>query len=346
MRFVLKGRYELTMKKNLMKILLICLTASMAVSAFGCSKQESSQDSSAENSAAETGAAPQETISLGQTKQPLTFVHDIDDGVDNTEGNPEAQEGAATTAAGGQNEEVSTSVSVVEATEVVAVTDDKGQPATDDKGNQQTEIVKATQQAVVTDTKGNPETNDKGETQTQVVPVTETVIVTEKAESPATLSPNADPGNQTSYTPSYDTCKAYWLDMSQESDFVFEGEFLIFEFEINQDIPDGSYPVTISKTDIASWDLVSLNPKIINGEVAVNTDLKPQEDFPDKDFALKVNSVSAKQGDTVKVAIDIKNNTGFCGFVLDVQYDKSAMTIVDTYGGENFTQSAINYVAN
>jgi len=335
------------MKKNLMKILLICLTASLTVTAFGCSKQESQESSAENNSTAETGAVPQETISLGQTKQPLTFVHDVDDGVDNTEGNEENQENTpATTVAGGQNEETSTSVSVVEATEVVAVTDDKGQAATDAKGSQQTEIVKVTQQIVVTDAAGKPETNAKGETQTQTVPVTETVVVTEKAENPATLSPEANPNKTSDYTPSYDTCKAYWLDMSQESDFVFEGEFLIFEFEINKDIPDGSYPVTISKTDIASWDLVSLNPKIINGEVAVNTDLKPQEDFPDKDFALKVNSVSAKQGDTVKVAIELKNNTGFCGFVIDVQYDKAAMTIVDTYGGENFTQSAINYVAN
>ncbi len=333
-------------KNNLRKMLIICLTASLAVTAFGCSSKSSETGESSSSKAENT--PQQESISLGQTKQPLTFVHDVDDGVDNTEGNAEAQENdaAATTVAAGKNEENATSVSVVEATEIVAVTDDKGTPATDAQGKQQTEVVKATQAAVVTDAAGKPETNAKGETQTQVVPVTETVVVTEKAESPATLSPNADPNTQTEYTPVYDTCKAYWLDMSQESDFVFEGEFLIFEFEINKDIPDGSYPITITQTDIASWDLVSLNPKIINGEVAVNTELKKQEDFPENEFALKVESVAAKQGDTVKVAIDLKNNTGFCGFVVDVQYDKSAMTIVDTYGGENFTQSAINYVAN
>lgn len=334
------------MKHNLKKILLICLTASLAMTAFGCNKNN--PETGETSTSSEAGNMPQETISLGQTKQPLTFVHDVDDGVDNTEGNAEEQEKTATTVAGGENKvETTTNVAVVEATEVVAVTDDKGQTATDAKGNQQTEVVKATQAVAVTDAAGKPETNAKGETQTEVVPVTETVVVTEKAENPATLSPNADPNNQqTSYSPVYDTCKAYWLDMSQESDFMFEGEFLIFEFEINKDIPDGSYPITISKTDIASWDLVSLNPKIINGEVAVNTEPQKQEDFPENDFALKVNSVSAKQGDTVKVAIDLKNNTGFCGFVIDVQYDKAAMTIVDTYGGENFTQSAINYVAD
>ena len=133
--------------------------------------------------------------------------------------------------------------------------------------------------------------------------------------------------------------------MSQESDFFFEGEFLIVEFEVNQDIPDGSYPVTIAQTDIASWDLVAWTPDIINGEVAVNTEIQPQAD-PDDDFTLKVRSVSAKQGDTVKVAIDLSHNPGFCGFTLDVQYDKSAMTIVDTYGGSDFMNTAVNYVTH
>ena len=350
MRLFLKGRYEIIMKHNFKKILTVCLIASLAVTAFGCS-------STSENGNSET-VAPQETISLDQTKQSLTFVHDVGtseevteaggdaaEGAENAEGS-EASGGTATTAAGNNTEKASTtSVTVVPATEYVKVTDDKGQPVTDANGQEQTEVVTVTEFVPVTEANGQPVTDTAGQPVTEAVPVTETVVVTEPVENPATFKPN-EGGNTSAYTPSYDLCKAYWLDMSQEGDFLFEGEFLIIEFEVNKDIPDGSYPITIEKADIASWEVKSYHPQIINGEVAVNTDVTAQADFPADDFALKVNSVSAKQGDTVKVAIDLKNNPGFCGFVIDVKYDKSAMTIVDSYGGENFVNTAINYVAN
>lgn len=339
---------KLSLKHNFKKILTVCLIASLAVTAFGCSSDSGSSEAS----------APQETISLDQTKQPLTFVHDIGTDEEVTEANSdnaenaenaegsEASGGTATTASGNNTEKASTtSVAVVPATEYVKVTDDKGQPVTDANGQEQTEVVTVTEFVPVTEAGGQPVTDAEGKPQTEAVPVTETVVVTEPAESPATLKPNETGGTSSSYTPSYDLCKAYWLDMSQEGDFLFEGEFLIIEFEVNKDIPDGSYPITIEKADIASWEVKAYHPEIINGEVAVNTSVQSQADFPADDFALKVNSVSAKQGDTVKVAVDLKNNPGFCGFVIDIKYDKSAMTIVDTYGGENFVNTAVNYVA-
>lgn len=137
----------------------------------------------------------------------------------------------------------------------------------------------------------------------------------------------------------YTISKAYWLDMSQESDFFFEGEFLVYEFEIKENTPDGIYPITIEKADISSWDVVTWTPKIINGEIAVNTKPTVQEDFPDDAFALKVNSVSGKPGDTVTVTVDLKNNPGFCGFVIHMKYDKTALTLINSTSGADFKQT-------
>ncbi|MDE7122207.1 MAG: hypothetical protein K2O42_08620, partial [Oscillospiraceae bacterium] len=222
----------------------------------------------------------------------------------------------------------------VNVTEQVEVTDESGQPVTDAAGKKQTEVVNVTEQVKVTDTAGQPVTDAAGEAQTEVINVT---------EKPATAPAEKPTEAVASYTPSMDVCNAYWLDMSQESDFFFNGEFLSIEFQINEGIPDGSYPITFKKTDIASWDVIKWDPVCINGEVAVNSEVATQDDFPEEDFALKINSVAGKQGDTVKVTVDLNNNPGFCGFVIELEYDKSALTIVSTESGADF-DNAVNYV--
>jgi hypothetical protein len=141
------------------------------------------------------------------------------------------------------------------------------------------------------------------------------------------------------YKPKYDTCKAYWLDMSKMEDFTFNGEFLTVTFQLKENIPDGHYPVKISKTDIASWEEVCYYPMIIDGEIAVGCEAAEQNAMPDRDFTLKVNSMSAKQGDIVTLTIDLANNPGFCGFVIDIQYDTNAMTIVEAKGGEDYNEA-------
>ena len=144
---------------------------------------------------------------------------------------------------------------------------------------------------------------------------------------------------ETPYTPVYDTCKAYWLDMTQMGDYTFNGEFLVITFQIKNDAPDGNYPVSIVTTDIASWDLSQYNPHIINGEVSINGTPTPQEDIPADEFTLKLNSVSGKQGDTVTMVMELQNNPGFCGFVIDVQYDSNALSIVEAKGGKDFQKA-------
>ena len=144
----------------------------------------------------------------------------------------------------------------------------------------------------------------------------------------------------TEYTgPKYDTCKAYWLDMSKQGDFTFNGEFLTVTFALKSYIPDGSYPVKIAKTDIASWEEVRYYPEIIDGEIAVGQAKAAQDPMSDKNFTLKVNSAEAKPGETVTMTIDLANNPGFCGFVIDIQYDANAMILVSAAGGKDYNES-------
>ena len=330
------------MKNHFKKIILISLLASMTFAAFGCNKptEENSSSGSSNN-------LPQETISLNDTKQELTFVHDQGLGEDATEGTTDSQKSDSSVDETKKSDETTAS-EAIPVTEVVNVTDASGETIKDESGNVQTETVNVTEVVNVTDASGETVKDDSGNVQTEIVNVTEAPQASDPAETSSTEpdSPATDPPAVSDYTPVYDLCKAYWLDMSQEGDFFFNGEFLVIEFKVREGIPDGSYPITFASTDIASWDVVAREPeKKINGEVAVNTQPAAQEDMPDSGFGLKINSVSAKPGDTVKVSVDLNNNPGFCGFVIELQYDKSALEIVNTYGGADF-DNAIHYVTN
>lgn len=324
-------------KNYLKKIIMLLVIASLSVTCFGCNKNP---DSNSNNNNSEEDM-PQETLSLEDAKWDLTFIHDVDSEADSTESKEDAKENDATTDTSNTDNNSSDSAKSstavtpdkpVAVTEHVEVTDNAGQPVTDSAGTVQTEVVTVTEQVKVTDNAGQPVTDSAGTVQTEVVNVTEPPA-TEKATQPT---------EAVAYTPSYDICKSYWLDMSENGDFFFEGEFLIIEFEVNENIPDGNYPVRIKSTDIASWDLVKWEPVCIDGEVAVNSNITSQQNAGD-DFTLKVDSVSAKQGEKATVAIDLSNNPGFCGFVLEIEYDKSAMKIVSTSAGADF-DGAVNYL--
>lgn len=292
--------------KNVMKrTLALCLLAVIAVSGFGCGKKEGEDTS-------------RETIDINQTKQELTFNYktgNTADAVEDSEEGADAPESADASAA--VEVEAETATEIEEVTEFVAMTDDKGQDVTDAEGAVATEPVVVETRAVVVES-SKPASDSKSSEQPQ--------------------------GGASNYSPAYDTCKAYWLDMSQMGDYTFNGEFLVITFQVKDDVPDGNYPVSISMTDIASWDLVKYEPTKINGEVAINTTPTSQEDMPSDDFALKINSVAAKQGDVATITMDLANNPGFCGFVIDIQYDSNAMTIIDASAGKDF-DAAVNMVS-
>ena len=291
------------MKNTMKKVMTVCLLAALTLSAFGCGKKNT------------TSEMPVETISLEQTKQDLTFdFSQKGSSVDATEAQEDVTEGETTAA----QAETTAAQQYEEVTQAMNVTDADGHGVTDAAGQSVTEWVVVETRPIQTDAAQPAATN-----------------------APQTPAAATDAPAQASYTPSYDTCKAYWLDMTQQGDYNFNGEFLTITFEVNKDIPDGNYPVSIAKTDIASWDLVRYDPVCIDGEVAVNSPIADQEAMSSNDFCLKVNSVAAKQGETVTMTIDLGNNPGFCGFVIDVQYDANALTIIEADGGADF-DAAVN----
>lgn len=304
------------MKSSIMKrALAICVVAAVAAVTFGCS------------SGKQDNTAPRETISLEDTKQELQFFFTSGSSADSTEEaseaanneNSAADSGAETNEEAVAETEIVTEVVTEIATEYVAVTDEAGQEVTEADGSVQTEV------------------------QTEIVTEVATEIVTVPAESGNETQASSDAAVN-EHVPSYDTCKAYWLDMSQLGDFIFNGEFLVLEFEINENVPDGNYPVTIATTDIGNWDLETPVPECIHGEVSVgNAQPSEQAKATTGEFSMKVNNVSGNPGDIVKVVIDIDNNPGFCGFIIDIQYDAAALTIVDSYGGADF-DAAVNLV--
>ena len=309
----------MNMKNTMKKAITICLLAAMAVSVFGCGNKGKGQD------------IPVETISLDQTKQELTFDFNAG-GVDNIEEpsedavETEEQTEADTTTAAAET----TAVAFEEVTETVKVTDAEGQDVTDASGEAVTEVTVVATRPL--ETSGTSETQEGTTDAAGTAETNAAAPATTAAPAPATTA-------APEYTPKYDTCKAYWLDMSKQGDFTFNGEFLTVTFEVKSDIPNGSYPVRIAKTDIASWEEVRYYPEIINGEVAVGQAKAGQETMSDKDFTLKVNSVEAKQGQTVTMTIDLANNPGFCGFVIDIQYDTNAMKILKAGGGKDYNSA-------
>jgi len=334
------------MKKFMKNVLTVCLTASLAVVAVGCSDKTSTSADKNSNQ------LPVETVSLGQVKQELTFNYNQGAVVEATEANKEDAV-----------EDAPAETVMEEVTEMVSETNGQGQLETNNDGTVKMQAVVVETRPVVKTTLPTPNNTNA------VTPNLPAETFPPKADNNNSNNNNSStPDNQnnstpdqnnstpdapvpsnapaptvspveTPYTPVYDTCKAYWLDMTQMGDYNFNGEFLTITFQIKNETPDGNYPVTIATTDIASWDLSQYTPRIINGEVSVNGTPASQEDIPADEFTLKLNSVSGKQGDTVTMVMDLQNNPGFCGFVIDVQYDSNALSIVEAKGGKDFQKA-------
>jgi len=173
-----------------------------------------------------------------------------------------------------------------------------------------------------TDINGTTVTDQEGAAVTEVYTGT-TLATTYVTESGST------------YTPAYKNFQAFWLDMSQKADFVFDGELLVLEMEISEDAVDGVYPVQFYYADVANWDAKTLSDVTMNaGYICVNCD-EPEVDQPTgSGLTINPGVVSGSQGDTVKLSINIANNPGFVGFRLRLRYDSNAFKIVDQYVGE------------
>ena len=325
------------MKMKYAKVALACLLAmSMSFGVCGCDDKPGSESK-----------IPVETMSPEDAKVGLTFEFDNNGpAVENTENSDPSQSGSAADSVTSSGSDSSAAETVYEeVTEYVPVTDAEGQNVTEAGGAVQTQVVVVeTRPVTVTQPAGQDssgsDSSSGGDSSTGGNSSTGG-----DSSSGSDSSSGDDPssgGSGETYTPAYGTCRAYWLDSMKDT--FFNGEFLQFTFEVKDGIPDGSYPVTVASTDIASWEEVTYKPALIDGEVAVNATPAAQSDPADGEFTLKVNSVAAKQGDQVTVTVDVANNPGFVGFVIFVQYDTNALTLLEASAGKDFN-AVVNTVS-
>ena len=143
------------------------------------------------------------------------------------------------------------------------------------------------------------------------------------------------------YTPNIKTYQAYWLDISKQKDFVFDGSLLEFEIQVKENTPDGVYPVEVYFADLstdenaAKLDAV----KFVPGYVCVNSE-KPEIPAVGTDMTLTPETVTAKPGETVRMNLRVDNNPGLVAFVIRLHYDDNAIIISDAGAGSDLGKHA------
>lgn len=149
------------------------------------------------------------------------------------------------------------------------------------------------------------------------------------------------------YTPGIKTYQAYWLDISEQKDFVFDGNLLEFEVKVNENTPDGIYPIEVYFADLSNYSANTdenadklNNVKFRPGYVCVNK-AKPEIPALGKEMTLTPDTVSAKPGESVRVNVRVDNNPGLVAFVIRMHFDNNAMSISKGGAGSDLGDVAL-----
>lgn len=133
--------------------------------------------------------------------------------------------------------------------------------------------------------------------------------------------------------------QAWWMDISKEEDYVFNGEYLTAEFKIKDGTADGIYPITLDWLDFANWDGETVKFTGIDGAVIVGGEATENKFNEDGTPQVMVSNVSGKAGDTVKVAIYVENNPGVVANILRFGYNSDVLEYVGGGEGADFDGS-------
>ncbi|MBE6862594.1 MAG: hypothetical protein E7497_06835 [Ruminococcus sp.] len=326
-------------RKYTYRTLALAAAAAMIFTA-GCSDKKDKNKNESDTTQ-ETTEVPSEVL-----KQPLTFsiIGDIEDEVSGgSEGNVDLNAEDPTAPAGessGSDTEEPT-----EKIEYILLTDTNGE--------------NVTEYVPVTDAQGGDVTDAEGEVQTEAVPVT-TAVAVENGDEPLTDPENGedatdavtdngedttekqDESTKNEYKPKVVKSQAFWFDISKESDFTFNGEFISVKFRIKDDAPDGEYDITITNPDFASYNETTVFPdKVLNGKVYASENGKSQTEVTDADgFAVYADYVSGKQGDEVTVNFYMNGNPGMCAMIFEFEYDSNALEMLESGAVGEFAEKA------
>lgn len=130
--------------------------------------------------------------------------------------------------------------------------------------------------------------------------------------------------------------QAWWMDLSQREDIVFNGEYIVAEFKIKETTEDGTYPITVEWMDFSNWDATSVKFTGIDGAVYVGSDA-PENQFKNNGTPeLMVQNASGKAGDTIKVSFCMNNNPGLVATLFRFGYDSNALEYIGGTAGADF----------
>ncbi|MDE6502787.1 MAG: hypothetical protein K2K02_07425 [Ruminococcus sp.] len=205
-------------------------------------------------------------------------------------------------------------------TSIVTVTDANGEAVTEAGGAVVTEV------KTITNATPEPTTADNANNSGN----------TENTDNNATV---ADTTGTTEYISNTKGMYAMWIDISKNKNFVFNDSMIKIIFKVKDNAPDGVYDISISPdiSDIAGVEVIA--DTIVNGSVKVGDGSADAIDPSTMDgFAIYGDHVSAKQGDTVEVSLNMKDNPGMAAFCIWYYYDSNALEIVDCYPDGEFAK--------
>lgn len=147
--------------------------------------------------------------------------------------------------------------------------------------------------------------------------------------------------------PEYKDIQTLWFNSNLAGNISFDGEFLLFTFKIKDNAANGTYPITFTKTDIADYGSATeksslVDVKVIEGSVTVGGTAKKGETVSGSVFAMTASNESGNAGDQVTVVVDLKNNPGFAGVDIHLQYDSNVLEVVKTSSGKDFKAAIDN----
>lgn len=140
---------------------------------------------------------------------------------------------------------------------------------------------------------------------------------------------NSKPGNK-------QVMQVWWLDLSKQKNFVFDGEFITADFKIKEGTANGTYPVTVEWLDFSCWEGKGVAFNGTDGSVVVGSDAKANSFRNDGSPEIMIENVSGNPGDTVTVRFQMKNNPGIVACVFRFGYDSDALEYVGGGEGADF----------
>ena len=133
--------------------------------------------------------------------------------------------------------------------------------------------------------------------------------------------------------------QAYWMDLSEQADKVFNGEYLKAQFKIKENAQNGIYPITIEKADFSNWgdpDPKTVKFVQIDGAIVVGGTAEDNNFTDSTEPQLLVSNVSGNPGDTVTVIFKVKNNPGVVGNILNFSFNGDALEYLGGESGADF----------